>query len=485
MGKRRLQRQKITEPGGTRAQLDGTAQNDKEQDGNTMAVRIQSMTEGKPSRLIFSFALPLMVGNVFQQLYTVVDTMVVGKYLGVSALAALGAADWLNWMMLGIIQGFTQGFGILMAREFGAGEHDRLRDVIGESAVLSALFALLLVGAGQGAALPVLTLLRTPADILPGTLLYLRIMFLGIPVVMAYNLLACILRSLGDGKTPLQAMVVASLTNIVLDILFVMVFQWGIGGAAAATLIAQLVSGLFCLYHIGKLEILRLKRANFRLQGRRTLQLLGLGSPMAFQNCIIGVGGMIVQFVVNTYGVLFIAGFTATNKLYGVLEIAATSYGYAMITYVGQNLGAKQYRRIRQGVRSALVIALGTSVVIAAVMLLLGRVILSWFISGTPEEVAQTMDIAYFYLAVMSTALPVLYVLHVMRSVVQGMGNTALPMASGVVEFVMRTATALRLPGAVGEIGLFFAEPAAWLGADVVLVLSYFFVSQRVLGRDA
>jgi len=183
--------------------------------------------------------------------------------------------------------------------------------------------------------------------------------------------------------------------------------------------------------------------------------------------------------------VLFIAGFTATNKLYGVLEIAATSYGYAMITYVGQNLGAKQYRRIRQGVRSALVIALGTSVVIAAVMLLLGRVILGWFISGTPEEVAQTMDIAYFYLAVMSTALPVLYVLHVMRSVVQGMGNTALPMASGVVEFVMRTATALRLPGAVGEIGLFFAEPAAWLGADVVLVLSYFFVSRRVLGRDA
>lgn len=153
-----------------------------------MAARIQSMTEGKPSHLIFTFALPLMVGNVFQQLYTVVDTMVVGKYLGVSALAALGAADWLNWMMLGIIQGFTQGFGILMAREFGAGEHDRLRGVIGSSAVLSALFALLLVGAGQGAVRPVLALLQTPADILPGALLYLRIMFLGVPIVTAYNL---------------------------------------------------------------------------------------------------------------------------------------------------------------------------------------------------------------------------------------------------------------------------------------------------------
>ena len=450
-----------------------------------MAVRIQSMADGKPTRLIFAFALPLMVGNVFQQLYTVVDTMVVGKYLGVSALAALGAADWINWMMLGIVQGFTQGFAILMAREFGAGEYGRLRDVIGNSAVLSALFSLLLVGLGQATARPVLLLLQTPQDILPGALLYLRIMYLGIPIVMAYNLLACVLRSLGDGKTPLQAMAVASLTNIVLDVLFVMVFQWGIAGAASATLIAQLISGLFCLYHIGKLDILRLKRSNLRPQGQRALQLLSLGFPMAFQNCIIAIGGMIVQFVVNTYGVLFIAGFTASNKLYGVLEIAATSYGYAMITYVGQNLGAKQYQRIRQGVRSALVIALGTSVVIAAAMLLLGRVILSGFISGTPQEVAQTMDIAYFYLAVMSVSLPVLYVLHVMRSAIQGMGNTALPMLSGMVEFIMRTATALCLPLAAGEIGIFFAEPAAWLGADVVLVLSYILVSRKILREDS
>ncbi len=446
-----------------------------------MAVRIQSMADGKPSSLIFTFALPLMVGNVFQQLYTVVDTMVVGKYLGVSALAALGAADWMNWMMLGIVQGFTQGFAILMAREFGAGEYGRLRNVIGNSAVLSAMFSLLLVGLGQWAARPVLLLLQTPQDILPGALLYLRIMYLGIPIVTAYNLLACVLRSLGDGKTPLQAMVVASLTNIILDVLFVMVFQWGIAGAASATLIAQLVSGLFCLYHIGRLEILRMDRSNLRLQGQRALQLLSLGFPMAFQNCIIAIGGMIVQFVVNIYGVLFIAGFTASNKLYGVLEIAATSYGYAMITYTGQNLGARQYRRIRQGVRSALVIALGTSAIIAAVMLLLGRVILSCFISGTPQDVAQTMDIAYFYLAVMSVSLPVLYVLHVLRSAIQGMGNTALPMASGVVEFIMRTATALCLPLAVGEAGIFFAEPAAWLGADVVLALSYILVSRRIL----
>lgn len=445
-----------------------------------MAARIQSMTTGSPGKLIFTFALPLMVGNVFQQLYTVVDTMVVGKFLGVGALAALGAADWINWMMVAIVQGFTQGFAILMSREFGAGRHDNLREVIGNSALLSALFAAALMVLGQLAARPVLTLMQTPGDILPNTLLYLRVMFFGIPIVTAYNLLASILRSLGDGKTPLQAMVVASAVNIGLDLLFVMVFQWGIGGAAAATLIAQFISGLFCLYHVGRLELLRLKREDFRLRRQTAVHLLGLGFPMAFQNCIIGVGGMIVQFVVNRAGVVFIAGFTATNKLYGVLEIAATSYGYAMITYVGQNLGAGEHSRIRQGVRAALLIAAATSVAIAVVMLIFGRAIVGWFISGTPQEVEQAVRIAYLYLAIMSVFLPVLYLLHVLRAVVQGMGNTRLPMVSGVVEFFMRTGVALRLPLTMGEIGIFLAEPAAWLGADLVLVLSYFWVARRV-----
>lgn len=445
-----------------------------------MASHIKSMTEGKPGKLIFTFALPLMAGNVFQQLYTVVDTAVVGKYLGVKALAALGASDWLNWMMLGIIQGFTQGFAILMAQEFGAGHHDRLRKVIGSSGILSAAFAILLVAAGQLIAKPVLLLLQTPEAIMGGTLLYLRIMFLGIPIVMAYNLLACILRSLGDGQTPLYAMVVASLANIALDLLFVMVFNWGIAGAAAATLIAQLISSIYCLYHISKIQIMRFTKKDFRPENGLFGKLLGLGFPMAFQNCIIAIGGMIVQFVVNGAGVIFIAGFTATNKLYGLLEIAATSYGYAMITYVGQNMGAGKTERIHRGMRSAVALALVTSLCIGAAMLVFGRLILSCFISGTPEEVEQTMKIAYFYLAIMSICLPILYILHVVRSAIQGMGNTLLPMLSGIAEFVMRTSTALLLPLAVGETGIFFAEIAAWIGADIILVISYFITVKKL-----
>ena len=415
--------------------------------------RTKNMTEGKPFSLILTFALPLMAGNVFQQLYTVVDTMVVGKHLGVSALAALGAADWMNWMMLGIVQGFTQGFGILMAQEFGAGQYERLKKVIGGSAVLALLSALLLVALGQLSITPVLGLLQTPGDILGNTSLYLRIMFTGIPIVMAYNLFACILRSLGDGRTPLHAMVVASLTNIALDLLFVMVFQWGIPGAAVATLIAQLVSSLYCLRHILRLELFKLGFGDFRLGKALCGKLLLLGFPMAFQNCIIAVGGMIVQFVVNGFGVIFIAGYTATNKLYGMLEIAATSYGYAMITYVGQNLGAGKSSRIRQGMRSAVAIAIATSVAIALVMLVFGKPILGCFISGTPEEAAVAMDAAYAYLAILSLCLPILYILHVTRSAIQGMGNTLLPMASGIAEFVMRTAIALLLPLVIQEIG--------------------------------
>lgn len=445
-----------------------------------MAVRVKNMTTGKPAKLLLAFSFSLMAGNVFQQLYTVVDTMVVGKVLGVTALAALGAADWLNWLMLGVIQGLTQGFGIRMAQEFGADRQDRLRECVGNAVVLSMLSAVLLTAAGQLAARPVLMLLQTPPEIIEFTLLYLRIMFAGVPIVMLYNLLACILRSLGDSRTPLNAMIVASLTNIVLDCLFVLGFHWGIAGAAVATLIAQAVSSGFCFFYIKRLTILKLTKEDFRLREDLTRKLIFLGLPMAFQNGIIAVGGMIVQFVVNTYGVLFIAGFTATNKLYGLLEIAGTSYGYAMVTYVGQNLGAGKMDRIRSGMRAAMGIAMATSVVIAICMLVFGKGILGLFISGSPEVVEQTMQIAYFYLAVMSVCLPILYVLHVTRSALQGMGNTVLPMLSGVAEFVMRTLSVIVLPMLFGETGIFFAEILAWLGADVVLVSSYFIVAGKL-----
>ncbi len=204
-----------------------------------------------------------------------------------------------------------------------------------------------------------------------------------------------------------------------------------------------------------------------------------LGFPMAFQNAIISIGGMIVQFVVNGFGVIFIAGFTATNKLYGVLEVAATSYGYSMVTYAGQNLGAGRTDRIRRGMRSAVLISLLTSLVITLLMIFAGKLILGCFISGTPEEFEQTLAIAYYYLAVMSICLPILYILHITRSAIQGMGNTILPLASGIAEFIMRTVSVVFLPMLIGENGIFYAEIMAWTGAVIILIISYFAVIRR------
>lgn len=439
-----------------------------------MAQRIRNMTQGSPLRLIITFALPLMAGNVFQQLYTVVDTAVVGQVVGVGALASLGAADWLNWMVLGIIQGLTQGFSILMAQNFGAEDHRGLSRSIGTSVTLCVISAAVLLLGSQLAAEPVLRLLNTPADIMDGALLYLRIVFGGIPVIMAYNLLASILRALGDSKTPLYAMIVAALINVVLDLLFVMGFHWGIAGAAAATVIAQFFSSVYCFQNVRRITIIRLEKGDLKPTRELTGILMKLASPIALQNAIISVGGMVVQAVINRYGMLFIAGFTATNKLYGILEIAATSYGYAVTSYVGQNLGGGLVGRIKQGMRAATLVALGTSAVIAGAMLLFGNFFLRLFISGTPEEIDTSMQIAYHYLAIMSVCLPILYMLHIYRSALMGLGDTVVPMLSGFAEMAVRIAVALFLPMLMGQEGIFFAEVGAWTAAAILLVAAYF-----------
>lgn len=439
-----------------------------------MAAKTKDMTQGAPLGLILTFALPLMVGNIFQQLYTVVDTMVVGQVLGVSALASLGATDWTDWMMLGIIQGFTQGFSIRIAQDFGAGNVKRIRKDITSSVILAAVLAVVLVIAGQAFLQPLLQIMQTPSDVIGNAMLYLRIMFAGIPIVMAYNMLASILRAFGDGKSPLYAMIIACFINIALDIVFVAFWGMGIAGAAIATLIAQCCSAIYCMFALRKVSIVKLERRDWRVDGELCLDLMKLGFPMAFQNAIISVGGMIVQSVVNGFGVLFIAGFTATNKLYGVLEVAATSYGYAMVTYTGQNLGAGKLGRIKKGLTSALIVAVFAAAAISICMLVFGKIILGLFISGTPEEVAAALEIAYHYLSIMSYCLLILYFLHIYRSTLQGLGDTVLPMVSGIAEFVMRTGAAIMLPRLMGAEGIFYAEILAWLGADVILISAYY-----------
>lgn len=438
------------------------------------SVNVKNMTSGSPGKLILFFAIPLMLGNVFQQFYTMVDAMVVGQVVGVEALAAVGAADWLIWLVQGVVTGSTQGYSILAAQNYGAQDGKALKKTVAVSYLLTAVTAVGVLAVSQVALHPVLLFLNTPADVIDMTLTYARIIFCGVPVIAAYNIFASMLRALGNSRSPLIAMIVAAVINVGLDFLFVAGFGWGVAGAAAATVTAQIFSALYCFLVLRKIEDVRISREDFERDGRLIRQLLWMGAPLAFQNVIISVGGLVVQYVVNGYGFLFVAGFTATNKLYGVLELAAISYGYAITTYVGQNLGARNISRIRQGVKSGGIMAVLTALVIGAVMILAGRPVLSLFVSGSPDQVTQVLDIAYHYLFLMAVFLVVLYLLYVFRSAIQGLGNTVVPLASGIAEFIMRVGVALVLPRLIGQNGIFYAEICAWTGAALLLAVSYF-----------
>ncbi len=434
-----------------------------------------NMTQGRPFRLLFFFALPLMFGNVFQQLYTVVDTAIVGRGVGLSALAALGTVDWLNWLFPGIAQGFTQGFSVRIAQKFGQGDLAGMHRCAGQSAFLALLIALIGAIAGQ-LLLPVfLTLLRVPATLRGMAQLYVRILLTGFPGVMFYNYCSSLLRAVGNSKTPLWAMIIASVTNILLDLLAVFVLNWGIAGAAAATVFSQYLSGIVCVLKIARTPELRFSKADLRPRGAACGDLMKIGAPVAAKNMVIALGGMTVQTVVNGFSLSFIAGVTATNKLYGPLEIAAISYSYAITTYVGQNYGALAFDRIRQGIRAANLLALLTAAVIGLSMLIFGRPITMIFITREDAALAAAAgDVAYWYLATMSVSLPVLYLLYVYQAGLQGMGNTVATMWSGILEFVLRVSLSC-LVGFTGfQYGIFGAEISAWWGAAIFLMISYY-----------
>ena len=430
----------------------------------------KQMTSGNPAKLILFFAIPLMIGNIFQQLYTMVDTMIVGQVLGVSALAALGAADWLIWLVQGIITGMTQGFSIQLSQDYGAQRWERLKKSAGRSILLTIVMAISVLVFFQVTLKPILLLLNTPVDILDMAMEYARVIFLGLFSVSAYNLGASFLRAMGDSNSPLRAMLVASVINIVLDIVFVAYFHWGIAGAAFATILSQTISALYCFLVLRKMEVMALKKQDFDSVDAPDERLLRLGFPMAAQNVIIAIGGLCVQYVINGFGSLYVAGFTATNKMYGLLELAALAFGFAMTTYVAQNLGAGKILRIKEGVKSGSLMALLTSGVITVLMFVFGRQILSLFISGDPNETAQVLKIAYDYLRVMASCLWVLYLLFVFRSTLQGLGDTFIPMISGFVELVCRVVLIFVMPRFFGMESIYFVEVFAWSGATILLV---------------
>ena len=431
---------------------------------------MKNMTEGSPAKLILSFSLPLMAANLGQQLYMIVDTMIVGKGVGVEALASVGATDWSYWLALWVIQAMTQGFAISISQHFGEGNQSRIKKTVAMSIWLCLGIGVVLTVSGLVFARFLLRILQTPDPIFQGALSYLMILYAGILVVMAYNMAAAILRSLGDGKTPLIAIVIAAITNILLDLLFVLVFRWGVAGAAFATVLAQLLAFIYCLLVMRKIDLLKMERKDWKPESSIIKRQCGLGIPLALQHVLIAIGGMILQSSINRHGFVFIAGFTATNKIYGLLESSAISLGYAVTTYTAQNYGAGRYDRIRNGLKSSVLIAVAMSVCVSAAMIAGGRAVLGLFIDSTSSSAAEVLEISYHYLFIMSCLLSSLYLLYAFRNTLQGLGNTVAPFLSGVMEFFARVSVAVYFSRLWGTEAIFFAEPCAWAAATLVLV---------------
>ncbi len=438
-----------------------------------MGESTKDMTKGNPRQMIISFAIPLMLGNVFQQMYTVMDSVIVGRGIGAEALAALGTSDWLSFTAIGGITGIAQGFSVLIAQRFGAKDEKGMKKTVAMSVWTGAGVTLLFMALFLGNLKILLNFLRVPENIWQSAYNYLFILLVGLVATALYNISSGILRAMGDSKTPLKAMVTAAVTNIVLDLIFVMVFHWGVEGAGIATVLAQFCSGGICCIQLKKYGVWKMSKEDWKYDFCVVKKLLGLGLPVAFQNIIIGFGGIAIQYVINGFGFLYVADFTATNKLYGLFELAAVSLGYATSSFVGQNLGAGEYQRIKDGAKISAQLSVVIALAVGAVLLIFGHEILGIFISPTEKQAEEVLKIAYNYLAVMGATLIILYLLHIYRSALQGMGDTVIPMFSGIAEMIMRISIAFFLPFVMGKEGIYFAETGAWLGAMILLIVAY------------
>ncbi len=443
--------------------------------------RTVDMTVGSPTKHILKFAFPLILANLGQQLYMIADASIVGRGVGVQALASVGATDWCYWLLLWTIIGLTQGFSTFIARYFGDKDYVNTNKAVFTTSLLSFIIGLILTVIGLIIAKPVLLLLKTPSDILSGAIEYLTIMLGGMIIVTAYNTASGILRAFGDGKSPLIAMVISAVLNVGLDCLFVFAFKWGIVGAAFASLISQLVSFIYCLIKIFKIEFIKIDKSFFKPDFKMIKDFLKFGIPIALEYVVIGLGGVILQSSINEKGSTFLAGYTATNKLYGLLESSAIALGLSSATFLSQNYGAKKFDRVKKGVWSSVKIATIIAIAIMILVFVLRKYILQLFLDVNQEGGEQAFEIALTYLTIMIFCLVILYLLHVFRNALQSFKIASWPFISGLAECVCRIVMAKAVIYVMGDNALFIAEPIAWFGALLSVAIPYFFYRKKLL----
>ncbi|MCP1102243.1 putative MATE family efflux protein [Aequitasia blattaphilus] len=432
----------------------------------------KEMTKGSPAKLIIAFTIPLLIGNIFQQFYSMADTLIVGRTIGVNALAAVGSTGSISFLILGFVFGVTTGLSIIVAQRFGAGDMAGLRRSVATGIWISLIMTAILTAVSVIFARQILELMNTPPEIIEDAYDYIIIIFWGTIANMIFNLFSNIIRALGDSKMPLVFLIVACVLNIILDFVFILGLNSGVAGAAWATVISQMVSGLLCIFYIvKKIPMIHLSKEDLKSNSWDFKQHLEVALPMGFQMSIIAIGAVVLQFVLNGLGAISVAAFTAAQKIDQIATQPMNSFGTTMATYSAQNYGAGKIDRIKKGVFQCSLISVGFSVFMGFVNIFAGYMLTAVFVG---KENVEVLHLSQVYLKVNGSLYFVLALLFIFRFTLQGLGRSVMPTLAGIMELVMRIFAAVILTSRLGFLGASWAGPLAWIGACIPLIIGYF-----------
>ncbi|MBQ3162811.1 MAG: MATE family efflux transporter [Oscillospiraceae bacterium] len=427
-----------------------------------------NLTDGKVSQILLRFFFPMLFTNLLQQVYTFADAAIVGKGLGDNSLAAVGNMTSLAFFITGFSIGITNGFGVIIAQNYGSNSPDKLRKSIAASVKLAAIIAALLTAVGLVFLKPVMIAINTSEDILNESLVYGYIIFGGLITAVAYNMCSGILRALGDSTTPFKAIIVSSIVNVGLNCVFIFGFGTGVWGAAVATIISQALSAVICFARIRQIDMISLSREDFAPDMKLNGVLLKNGIPMACMNSVTAVGSMIVQSYVNALGVVYTSAYSVGIRYINLLMIPSLTAGLSTSSFASQNYGAGKFHRIREGVKVSLAIALISYAFVGAAMLFAPEFLAVIMLNGD-----EAIGLAAEFLRIVGATFWIISVMFVFRNAVQGMGYPFVPMCSGVLEMVMRIAVIVLLLPKIGFAATAIAEAAAWTGALLMNFIAY------------
>lgn len=438
----------------------------------------KDLTVGSPMKLILGFAFPMFLGLLFQQFYSLVDTMIVGKYLGVDPFAGVGSTGSLNFIVIGFCMGLCSGFSVPISQSFGAKDFPLLRKMVTNSVWLCTFFSVVITTLMLLFCRPVLTWMNTPENIFEYAYIYIFIIFAGIPCTILYNMTAAILRALGDSKSPIIFLAISSAINIGLDLLLIIVFRMGVDGAALATVVSQGVSGVISIIYIKKkFDILAMEKGDWKLERHLAGKLTGVGIPMGLQYSITGIGSVILQTAVNGLGSIYVASMTAGSKINIFLACPFDALGQTMAPYAGQNIGARKLDRVGKGLRAACIIGFIVSGLIVIVVKLFGDQLTMLFLDEKDPVIMQNST---QFLIIVSAFYCLLTLVNTVRFTIQGMGFSSLAIIAGVMEMIARGIAGMLLVPAFGYLGACYSSPLAWLLADAFLIPAFFLCKRKV-----